>query len=58
MSHIAKAARVFLAILREIFDETSYERFLRRMQMESSPAAYAAFSRERDLIRQRRPRCC
>ena len=58
MSRIAKTARAFLEILREIFDEAAYERYLRRMQMESSPAAYAAFWRERESTHARRPRCC
>jgi hypothetical protein len=44
--------------LREIFDEASYARFLRRAQMTSSPQAYAAFWRERECGHARRPRCC
>lgn len=58
MSRIVKAARVFLAALREIFDEAAYARFLRRSEMTSSPAAYAAFWREREASQGRRPRCC
>jgi len=58
MNHIAKAARIFLATLREIFDEAAYSRFLRRSQMASSPAAYAAFWRERESSQARRPKCC
>ena len=38
MSRLVKAARVALATLREIFDESAYERFLRRKQMLSSPS--------------------
>jgi hypothetical protein len=46
------------AILREIFDESAYQRFLDRSQMESSANAYAAFQRENEQAKSRRPRCC
>jgi hypothetical protein len=52
------AGRILLAALREIFDEASYSRFLRRERMESSPQAYSAFWREREAGHARRPRCC
>jgi hypothetical protein len=58
MSRIVKAARILMATLREIFDEAAYSRFLRRSQMASSPAAYAAFWRERESSQARRPKCC
>ena len=58
MSHVWKAARILLATLREIFDEAAYERFLGRTQMASSPAAYAAFCRDRDSNLAPRTRCC
>jgi hypothetical protein len=58
MRPFTKAARILLAALREIFDESAYARFLRRTQMQSSPEAYAAFWRERETNQQRRPRCC
>ena len=58
MNRIKQAARVLLATLREIFDEAPYARFLRRTQMSSSPAAYAAFCRERESGQARRPKCC
>ena len=58
MIRVVDAARILLATLREIFDEEPYARFLRRMQMKSSPAAYAAFWRERESIHQRRAKCC
>jgi hypothetical protein len=47
-----------LAVLREIFDEAAYARFLRRTEMVPSRDAYAAFCRERDSAHARRPRCC
>ena len=46
------------AVLREIFDESAYQRFLARHQLTSSTAAYSSFCRGRDLSRARRPRCC
>jgi hypothetical protein len=42
MNRILKVLRTLLAILREIFDEAAYDRFLYRKRMASSPAAYAA----------------
>jgi hypothetical protein len=58
MSRLANALRLVLATLREIFDESAYARFLRRTKMQSSPAAYASFWREREASHQRRPKCC
>ena len=55
---IAGVARIVVATLREIFDESAYARFLRRTQTQSSPEAYAAFWREREAGQKPRPRCC
>jgi len=52
------AARILLAVLREVFDEASYARFLQRAQVTSSPEAYAEFWRERAQSHGRRQRCC
>lgn len=49
---------VLLAILREIFDESAYARYLEKHQLASSRQAYAGFSREYELVKARRPRCC
>jgi hypothetical protein len=46
------------ATLQEIFDETAYTRFLKRASMASSSEAYAAFRRESEEARLRRPKCC
>lgn len=46
------------SVLREIFDEAAYQRFLERQQLPTSPQAYAEFLRETDATRARRPRCC
>jgi hypothetical protein len=53
-----RALSLVMAALREIFDETAYARFLNRRQMVSSREAYAAFCREYDMAKARRPRCC
>lgn len=58
MTRIRAVARIFLATLREIFDEAAYARFLERAQVLSSRQAYADFCREKDRSRERRPRCC
>lgn len=47
-----------LATLREIFDEAAYARFLRRAGVASSSDAYAAFRREFEEAKVRRPKCC
>ncbi len=58
MSIFLKAAKILRAALREIFDETAYERFLRRTQKASSAEAYGAFRREFEEAKAQRPRCC
>ena len=55
---IVAARKRAAAILREIFDESAYERFLAQHQLSSSAAAYSSFCHERDHNRARRPRCC
>ena len=58
MSFLVGALRLISATLREIFDESAYARFLQRSHMTSSPAAYAAFWRERESARAPRIKCC
>jgi hypothetical protein len=58
MIRLNHAFRTLLAALREIFDEASYERFLRRTEMTSSAQAYAAFRKADENVKARRPRCC
>jgi hypothetical protein len=58
MSRFLRAVRILLATLREIFDESAYERFLHRERISSSPGAYAAFRREFEEAKTRRPKCC
>ena len=47
-----------MAVVREVFDESAYARFLARHQLSSSREAYAAFWREHEQAKARRPRCC
>jgi hypothetical protein len=49
---------LLLSALREIFDESAYTRFLNQRQLASSREAYAAFCREYEGAKARRPRCC
>jgi hypothetical protein len=60
-----QCARVFfrvlsllLATVREIFDESAYQRFLSQRQLGSSRASYALFLREQETRRARQPKCC
>ena len=57
MRQLRQAGATFLAVLREIFDESAYRRFLRRTGQPASRSSY------RDFLAQRyagkpRPRCC
>jgi hypothetical protein len=58
MKRILFSWRILMATLREIFDEAAYARFLGRAGMVSSSAAYAAFRREFEEVKERRPKCC
>jgi hypothetical protein len=58
MKRIISSWRIIVDALREIFDEAAYARFLGRTGMTSSSAAYAAFRREFDEAKVRRPKCC
>jgi hypothetical protein len=58
MSRLSNAWRIALAMLHEIFDESAYSRFLQRARLQSSPAAYAAFWRERENNPAQPKRCC
>jgi len=58
MKRIRRIIGVLADALREIFDESAYSRFLARSGLASSVAAYAAFLRENETAKARRPRCC
>jgi len=55
---IRHCAQTALEVLREIFDEAAYARFLARAGVASSNEAYAAFRREFEEAKVRRPKCC
>jgi hypothetical protein len=58
VEQLKACAQIFLATLREVFDESAYARFLNERQLVSSRAAYAVFRREYEVAMARRPRCC
>ena len=58
MKRIVFCWRILIAALREIFDEAAYARFLDRAGVASSSEAYAAFRREFEEAKVRRPKCC
>jgi hypothetical protein len=55
---MTRAVDLFLAALREIFDESAYQRFLIRRHLVTSPDAYSAFRQDNEQSKARRPRCC
>ena len=57
-AQITRPFSLLMSTLREIFEESAYERFLARAQVESSPAAYGNFLRETEAAKARRPKCC
>ena len=57
-SWLKQAGATLVAVIREVFDESAYQRFLSRAQLPSSQQAYAAFRREDEVLKTRRPRCC
>jgi hypothetical protein len=58
MKQLRSYWQILVDTLREIFDEAAYTRFLRRSGRTSSSAAYAAFRREFEQAKARRPKCC
>jgi len=58
MREVRQIIATVVATLREIFDESAYSRFLARHQGSSCPISYAAFLREQEDMKARRPKCC
>jgi hypothetical protein len=58
MKALANLGRTLLSVLREIFDEAAYARFLQRVGAASSAEAYAVFRREFEEAKVQRPKCC
>jgi hypothetical protein len=55
---LSEMASLSRDMLKEIFDESAYQRFLDRSRLQSSPNAYAIFLQENEQAKSRRPRCC
>ena len=58
MKHVHLFFTMLLAVLREIFDENAYQRFLLRTNSAASVRSYEQFQREREAAMARKPRCC
>jgi hypothetical protein len=58
MRYLRQGATLLWATLKEIFEESAYARFLERNNAFSSRDSYAAFLREQEFSKARRPRCC
>jgi hypothetical protein len=58
MKRLIFMVHILGAALREIFDEAAYARFLKRARVVSSIEAYAAFRRDSEDTKLRRPKCC
>jgi hypothetical protein len=58
LQRFRNAIRTIRATLREIFDESAYDRFLLRTNASRSRASYREFTRERDAAMLKKPRCC
>jgi hypothetical protein len=55
---LKSAMQTIRATLREIFDESAYDRFLLRTHASRSVASYREFTNERDAALLKKPRCC
>lgn len=53
-----KFFRIIRAVLREVLEEASYERFCVREKIGISRESYKLFLQESDQMRQRKVRCC
>jgi hypothetical protein len=58
MTQVRQIIATIIAVVREIFDESAYVRFLSHHGMRSCPSAYAAFQREQERAKACRHRCC
>ncbi|HLJ87364.1 MAG TPA: hypothetical protein VKZ53_11115 [Candidatus Angelobacter sp.] len=58
MKYLRSFFTLFLATLREVFDENAYQRFLLRTSGAPSTQSYREFMQEREGSMAKRPRCC
>lgn len=57
-TRLRRILEIMIAVVREIFDESAYERFLIRTRAARSVSSYREFLREREDTAVRKPRCC
>jgi hypothetical protein len=53
-----RVLQVVLSVMRELFDESAYARFLQRNSLAESRQSYAAFLKEQKASKATRVRCC
>jgi len=53
-----KFFRILQAVLREIFEESAYERYCAREGMDRNRVSYARFLRDAESSRGKKIRCC
>lgn len=58
MKIIRRAASLLLALLRELADESAYQRYLAGRGVRASPDEWRRFSNQRLAARFGGPRCC
>jgi hypothetical protein len=58
MKVLRSLARLVWGLLRELSDETAYQRHLALHRAQSSPEEWRRFSEERLRSKYTRPRCC
>jgi hypothetical protein len=58
MSRLRRLGRFALALLRELADESAYQRRLKLHGRKGSPEEWRRFSEERYRARFTRPKCC
>jgi hypothetical protein len=58
MRYVRNFFQMLLAMLREIFDENAYQRFLLRTGSVASVQSYRDFQREREALVATRVKCC
>lgn len=57
-SSLQRFSKHALGVLREIFDENAYQRYLVRTGAQASVRTYREFQRERESAMATKPRCC
>jgi hypothetical protein len=58
MKHLRSFGRVILGILREVADESAYQRHLTAHGRKHSREEWKRFSEERLMAKYQRPKCC